>query len=178
MLAKTGSRDTFRVVKIRTRSRYAVRALLELALHYGEGPLMMQSIADKQGVSRKYLDAIFASLKSSGIVRSRRGAGGGHMLTRDPATVTLDEVFRALDGPTALVDCVADADICERSSRCVTRTVWAKVGDAIDVALHGITLADLMREHKELEAGACEHTRAYLDDDDPNDLEAAIDLMT
>lgn len=153
--------------------------MLELALYYGKGPLMMQAIADKQGVSRKYLDAIFASLKSAGLVRSRRGAGGGHMLGKDPEEITLDEVFRALDGPTALVDCVADSEICQRSHRCVTRGVWSKVGDAIDGALSAISLADLVREHKEIEEGRCEHPRrAYIDDDDPEDLDAAAAAMT
>lgn len=142
-------------MKIRTRSRYAVRALLELALYHGKGPLMMQTIAEKQGVSRKYLDAIFTSLKTAGLVRSRRGAGGGHMLAREPHEIHLDEVFRALDGPTALVDCVADSEICQRSHRCVTRGVWKTVGDAIDDALSKISLADLVKEHKEIEDGAC-----------------------
>ncbi len=140
---------------------------------------MMQKIADKQGVSRKYLDAIFASLKSAGLVRSRRGAGGGHMLGRDPAEITLDEVFRALDGPTALVDCVSDGEVCQRSLRCVTRGVWQKVGDAIDGALSAISLADLVREYQEIEEGRCELSeRAYINDDDPEDLDAAAAALT
>ena len=154
-LAKSHLRDTFSAVKIRTRSRYAVRALLELALYYGKGPLMMQTIATNQGVSRKYLDAIFSSLKSAGLVHSRRGAGGGHMLARDPAEIDLGEIFTALDGPMALVDCVADPAVCQRSHRCVTRSVWDQVGKALDAALSSITLADLVREHQELEKGPC-----------------------
>lgn len=118
---------------------------------------MMQAIATNQGVSRKYLDAIFASLKSAGLVRSRRGAGGGHMLARDPAEIHLGEVFKALDGPMALVDCVADPVLCKRSHRCVTRGVWDQVGKALDAALNSITLADLVREQRELEKGPCTH---------------------
>jgi Rrf2 family cysteine metabolism transcriptional repressor len=129
--------------------------LLELALHYGKGPLMMQTIAEKQGVSRKYLDAIFASLKSAGLVRSRRGAGGGHLLARDPNDIKLGDIFRALDGPVALVDCVSDPQICGRSHRCVTKSVWGKVSDAIEATLNSFTLGDLVREHHELESGAC-----------------------
>lgn len=172
-LAKSLLRDTFCAVKIRTRSRYAVRALLELALYYGKGPLMMQAIATNQGVSRKYLDAIFASLKSAGLVRSRRGAGGGHMLARDPADIHLGEVFKALDGPMALVDCVADPVLCQRSHRCVTRGVWDQVGKALDAALSSITLADLVREQRELEKGPCTHGKrgkSILDElDEAND---------
>jgi len=116
---------------------------------------MMQIIAENQGVSRKYLDAIFASLKSAGLVRSRRGAGGGHLLAKDPADIDLGDVFRALDGPVALVDCVADPEICSRSHRCVTKTVWTEVSKAIEKTLSSFTLADLVREHHELEHGSC-----------------------
>ena len=116
---------------------------------------MMQTIAERQGVSRKYLDAIFTSLKSAGLVRSRRGAGGGHLLARDPADIQLGEIFRALDGPVALVDCVADPQVCARSHRCVTKGVWAEVSDAVERTLNSFTLADLVREHRELEQGAC-----------------------
>jgi len=134
-------------VKTSTRSRYGVRALLELALHYGEGPQMMQAIADSQGVSRKYLDTIFASLKSAGLVRSRRGIGGGHLLARQPEQIRLGEVLRALEGPLALVDCTGAPEICERSHRCVARDVWADIGAAVEKVLDGITLADLVKKH-------------------------------
>lgn len=136
-------------MKISTRSRYGLRALLELALHHGEGPLMMQSIADSQGVSRKYLDSIFASMKTAGLVRSRRGVGGGHLLAKDPEQIKLSDVLRALEGPLSLVDCVGDAELCDRSHRCVTRDVWTEVGSAIDNVLRGITLADLVKNHYE-----------------------------
>lgn len=121
--------------------------MVELALHHGEGPTMMQSIADSQGVSRKYLDTIFASLKSAGLVRSRRGIGGGHMLGKAPEDIKLSEVLRALEGPLSLVDCVGTPDLCNRSHRCVTRDVWSEVGQAIQDVLQNITLADLVARH-------------------------------
>lgn len=121
--------------------------MVELALHHGEGPTMMQNIADSQGVSRKYLDTIFASLKSAGLVRSRRGIGGGHMLGKDPEKIKLSEILRALEGPMSLVDCVGSPDLCTRSHRCVTRDVWSDVGAAITGVLDGITLADLVEQH-------------------------------
>lgn len=121
--------------------------MLELAIHYGEGPVMMQSIADSQGVSRKYLDTIFTSLKNAGLVHSRRGIGGGHVLTRDPEKVRLGEILRAIEGPISLVDCVSDPAVCERSHRCVTRDVWTEVSSAIENVLDKITLAELVRKH-------------------------------
>ena len=77
--------------------------MLELALHHGEGPVMMQSIADNQGVSRKYLDTIFSSLKNAGLIHSRRGIGGGHVLGRPPADIRVGDILRAIEGPLTLV---------------------------------------------------------------------------
>ncbi len=134
-------------MKISTKARYGLRAMLELALHYGQGPVMMQSIADNQGVSRKYLDTIFTSLKNAGLVHSRRGIGGGHVLTRDPEKVQVGEILRAIEGPISLVDCVSDPKLCDRSHRCVTRDVWSEVSDAIEKVLDNITLAELVRKH-------------------------------
>ena len=123
--------------------------MVELALHYGEGPVMMQSIADSQGVSRKYLDTIFTSLKSAGLVRSRRGIGGGHMLAKAPDTILLGDVLRALEGPISLVDCVGCPDICDRIDQCVTRDVWEAVGNAIEGVLDAMTLTDLVKKQQE-----------------------------
>lgn len=133
-------------MKISTRNRYGLRALLELTKHYGKGPLMMQIIADNQHVSRKYLDAIFASFKTAGIVRSKRGVGGGHSLARDPATITVHDVFLALDGPVSLVDCVKDTNVCKQSHRCVTRDVWTEMEKAMEGVLDNYTLAGLVEQ--------------------------------
>lgn len=134
-------------MKISTRSRYGLRASIELALNYGKGPLMMQTIAKKQSISRKYLDTIFTSLKNAGLIRSRRGVGGGHRLVRDPNSIKLGELFKALEGPILLVDCVEDMSICEEANSCVTRELWIEVCQAIEQALNKYTLADLMQKH-------------------------------
>ncbi len=139
---------SIKAVKISTRSRYGLRALIELALQHGKGPLMMQTIAENQNISRKYLDAIFATLKTAGLIRSRRGVGGGHVLAKDPEEIRLGDVMRALEGPLSLVDCVQDPEVCEASHRCVTRGVWAEVGEAIENVLDNITLADLVKKHQ------------------------------
>ena len=121
--------------------------MLELALHYGEGPVMMQTIAQNQEVSRKYLDTIFASLKNAGLIHSRRGIGGGHLLAKEPQAIRLGDIFRAIEGPLSLVDCIDSPDICNRSLRCVTRDVWSEVSHAIEGVLDNITLADLVQRH-------------------------------
>jgi Rrf2 family protein len=121
--------------------------MLELALHHGEGPVMMQSIAANQGVSRKYLDTIFASLKNGGLIHSRRGVGGGHVLARSPEEIRVGDILRAIEGPISLVDCVRDPSYCARTHRCMTRDVWSEVTRAIDQVLDSMTLADLLRKH-------------------------------
>lgn len=135
-------------MKISTRSRYGLRALIELALQHGQGPIMMQTIAENQNISRKYLDSIFATLKAAGLVRSRRGVGGGHILAKEPEQIHLADVLRALEGPINLVDCVGDPEICESSPSCVTRGVWSEVGAAIENVLNNITLADLVKQQQ------------------------------
>lgn len=130
--------------------------MLELAHHHGQGPVMMQSIATNQGVSRKYLDTIFSSLKNAGLIHSRRGIGGGHVLARPPDQIRVGDVMRAIEGPISLVDCVRDAAYCARSHRCATRDVWTEVTEAIEHVLDGITLADLLKRHHGVESGSSE----------------------
>ncbi len=121
--------------------------MLELALHQGEKPVMMQTIAENQGISRKYLDTIFSSLKNAGLVYSRRGIGGGHTLAKDPEKIRVGDIWRAIEGPIALVGCVNDPIFCERSPGCITRGVWIDVNRAVEHVLDGITLAELVRRH-------------------------------
>ncbi len=131
-------------MKITTRGRYGLRAILGLARRYGEGPVLAGTLAQCEGVSRKYLHALLASLKAGGLVRSVRGAGGGFELSRPPAQIHLDEVLRAAEGPLCLVDCVAKADRCQRSSDCTARRVWQKLSSEIENVLKGVSLQDLL----------------------------------
>jgi Rrf2 family protein len=131
-------------MKITTRGRYGLRAILGLARCYGEGPVLAATLAQREGVSRKYLHALLGSLKAAGLVRSVRGAGGGFELSRAPQEVRLDEVLRAAEGPLCLVDCVARPDRCKRSSDCTARRVWQKLSREIENVLKGVSLQDLL----------------------------------
>ena len=135
-------------MQISTKIRYGLRALVELARRREEDAVAMGSIAADLGLSRKYLDTIFMSLRIAGLVRTRRGPGGGNTLTRAPEEIRLGEVLRILDGPYGLVDCVGEPDTCARSSICVTRDVWSEVDEAIQGVLDDITLADLVRQQR------------------------------
>ena len=131
-------------MKLSTRGRYAARALLDLALVEGNGPTSLKDIAARQDVSPKYLDQILSQLRNAGIVRAMRGSKGGFSLAVDPKDLRLLDIISVMEGQTAIVDCVAESDICDRSATCVTRDVWAEVSEAIDGVLGGITLADLV----------------------------------
>jgi Rrf2 family protein len=131
-------------MKITTRGRYGLRAMIALARGYGGPPMLMQTLAEGEGLSRKYLHALLAGLHEAGLVRSTRGAGGGFQLSRAPAEIRLDEILRAVEGPLCLVDCVAAANSCDRSRRCTARRVWQDLSRGIEKLLSGVTLQDLV----------------------------------
>lgn len=139
-------------MKLSTRTRYGMRALLELARHYGKGPLQTRTIAEHEDISGKYLEQLMATLKSAGFVRSLRGSKGGYMLAKAPNQIRLNEVFNCLEGPVATVECVEDEDYCERVADCVTRGVWSQVQQAITNVLQSITLQDLVDRAKDKQA--------------------------
>ena len=135
-------------MKLSTRSRYGMRAVLELALEYGKGPLQINTIAQREGISNKYLEQLVAILKSSGLLKSVRGPKGGYLLAKPPTQVTLYEVFRVLEGPMDIVDCLVHEDFCPRCSDCITRQVWSKIANAMVDVLDSITLQDLAAESR------------------------------
>ena len=135
-------------MKLSTRTRYGIRAVIELAQHEDKRPLQLKAIAERQGISIKYLEQLMGILRSAGFVRSVRGAKGGYVLGRPAGEITLYEVFRSLEGSFTTTECVEDASSCERSADCAARTVWVQVEEAIRRVLSGITLADLIEQPK------------------------------
>jgi Rrf2 family cysteine metabolism transcriptional repressor len=132
-------------MKISTRTRYGMRAILELACAYGSEPLQIKLIADRQKISNKYLEQLIAIIKSAGLVRSVRGPHGGYVLARDPAEIKLSEIFTVLEGQTLTVDCVDHQEVCENCSDCITRKLWKQINDAILGVLENQTLQDLVK---------------------------------
>ncbi len=131
-------------MRLSTRSRYGLRALVALAESKTPEGRCAREIADEEALSKKYLESILAQLRTAGFVRSVRGAHGGYLLARNSTELTVGEVVRALEGNMSLVECVDDLDCCERSHDCPTRPVWVKAERAISDALNGITLASLI----------------------------------
>ena len=135
-------------MKLSTKTRYGIRAVIELAEHYGQGPVQLKMISKDQDISIKYLEQIISLLKSSGIVNSARGAKGGYFLAKPPEHIKLSECFNCLEGPVSTVECVENQGYCEKTKNCIAREVWAEVEKAIFAVLDSFTLQDLVEKAK------------------------------
>jgi Rrf2 family cysteine metabolism transcriptional repressor len=131
-------------MKLSTRTRYGVRAILELAENAGKDPLQLKIIARRQDISAKYLEQLMATLKSAGFVRSIRGAKGGYVLAKPADKIRLNEVFHCLEGSVTTAECVEDENYCQRAAGCAARLVWAEVHQAIEKVLEATTLQSLI----------------------------------
>ena len=136
-------------MKLSTKGRYGARAVLELALRYGKGPVMVKEIAESQDISERYLEHILNSLRISGLVKSTRGAHGGYELAKPPAHITLGEVIRSLEGPIEIVACTEDK-VCTRTQLCVTHRIWCEVRSAVENVIDSISLAKMAERHESL----------------------------
>lgn len=130
-------------MKLSTKVRYGVRAMIDLANHQNEEPVLVKSISDRQEISKKYLESLLAVLKAAGLVRSVRGAKGGYRLAQTPEGITLEQITNALDGPPILVECLEDPGLCSRSSSCAARELWGEMTAGLQGKLRDTTLADL-----------------------------------
>ncbi|MCU0915949.1 MAG: Rrf2 family transcriptional regulator [Planctomycetes bacterium] len=135
-------------MKLSTRTRYGMRAIIELAQHEGKRPLQLRTIADRQGISVKYLEQLMSLLRSAGFVRSVRGSKGGYILARPAGEIPLSEVFRCLEGAVTTTECTEDEDYCKRSADCVARELWIEVEAAIHHVLSSVSLADMVKKAK------------------------------
>jgi Rrf2 family transcriptional regulator, cysteine metabolism repressor len=131
-------------MKLSSRSRYGFRAILELAIEYGKGPMQIKTISDRESISNKYLEQLIAMLKAAGLVRSMRGPKGGYVLARPPKDIKLSEIFTTLEGPLLTVECLDHPEICPRMADCVTRDLWAQLQEAVLKILDSKTLQDMV----------------------------------
>lgn len=134
-----------RAVRVSTRGDYASRALLSLALHQGNGPTSVRDIAERTGLPQPYLEQILLACKGAGLVRSKRGVGGGYLLAREVDDITLSEIVSAVDGPIVAGD-FGDPHTdgaCDHEGQCVLLSVWSHVGDHMRDLLGSFTLADI-----------------------------------
>ena len=131
-------------MKVPMKVDYGVRALVELASHYGDGPVQTSEIAMRQAIPESYLDQVLTTLHKFGLIRSRRGPLGGHTLAKDPAEINLGMVMSTLEGNTPALDCLIEPAECTLAVTCSQRGVWRSVDEAVQQLLSSTTVADLV----------------------------------
>ena len=134
-------------MRLTTKSRYGTRAIFDIAYHAAGRPIQIKDISRRQEIPQRYLEQIFQKLKKANIVKSVRGPGGGYVLARDPADITVGDVIKAVKEPIDPVFCVDNEyksnKKCNRSDQCVTRLVWKEAGEKITEYFDSITVNDL-----------------------------------
>lgn len=137
-------------MKMSTKGRYGIKAMLELALSYDREMVSVRSIAEKQNISELYLEQIFSLLRKEKLVKSLRGAKGGYSLSRNPKEITIKNIMDALEGPISISNCIEKDAKCDKLDKCATRVLWVKLRDAIDNIFSSVTLQDIIDEHNKL----------------------------
>lgn len=137
-------------MKLSTKTRYGTRMILDMAQHHGQGAIQLGEIANRQGISLKYLEQIIRPLKQAGYIKSFRGAKGGHILSKPPEAITVGEVVEVLEGGNTLIHCDKDPENCERVDSCLSRYLWQEAATAMFQRLSTITFADLIRLEKDI----------------------------
>jgi Rrf2 family transcriptional regulator, iron-sulfur cluster assembly transcription factor len=130
-------------MKLTTKGRYAVTAMLDLALHQGQGPINLSDISSRQGISLSYLEQLFSRLRKQGLVSSSRGPGGGYALGREAAEISVSDVIRAVDETVDATRCHGQKN-CHGEDRCLTHDLWEELSQQITGFLSGISLASLV----------------------------------
>ena len=134
-------------MKLTSKGRYAVTAMLDVALHSTRGPVPLADISERQEISLSYLEQLFSRLRKEKLVDSVRGPGGGYLLGRDAMRIAVGEVIRAVDESVDATRCQGQAD-CQGGERCLTHSLWQDLSDRISVFLDSITLGELMSQRQ------------------------------
>ncbi len=132
-------------MRLTTKGRYAVTAVLDLALHEDNGPVSLAAISERQQISLSYLEQLFAKLRRNDIVTSTRGPGGGYMLKNKVDEISVSDIILAVDESCKVVDC-ADTDGCHGDYQCLTHDLWQELSNEIRSFLDGITLSEIMSQ--------------------------------
>jgi Rrf2 family iron-sulfur cluster assembly transcriptional regulator len=140
-------------MRLTTKGRYAVTAMLDLALHQRRGPIALSEISQRQGISLSYLEQLFSRLRRNGLVTSTRGPGGGYSLSRVAQEIAIAEIILAVDERVDSTSCGGNED-CQRHQRCLTHGLWEALSDQIRDFLGQISLADVMGRNSVLEVAA------------------------
>ena len=143
-------------MKLSTKGRYGLRAVLDLAVHDTDEAVALSQIAERQGISMNYLEQLIPKLRKAGIVKGIRGAQGGYILAKPADKISTGDILRALEGDLNPVDCAEITNgesTCSNSDTCVTKYVWKRISDSINDAVDGIMLSELVEESKRVQTG-------------------------
>lgn len=140
-------------MKLSTKGRYGLRAMVDLAENSENGPVSIQSIAKRQDLSDKYLEQLLGMLKKAGLVKSIRGTQGGYQTAKPMANISVGDILRALEGDLTLVDCTGleKETSCKAAKFCVTKYVWKKIDDSLEDTVNSITLEELVEQSRSLQ---------------------------
>ncbi|WP_288678280.1 Rrf2 family transcriptional regulator [uncultured Clostridium sp.] len=134
-------------MKLSTKGRYGVKAMVDLAINYGGSPVSIKSISQRQNISEYYLEQLFSSLRKAKLIKSIRGAQGGYILNRQPEDITVSDIIEVLEGPIEISDCL-DGVTCNNVDCCATRLLWKKIKTSIDEVTNSVTLKDIVEDYK------------------------------
>ncbi len=136
-------------MNITSKGRYALRVMLDLAQHPEDGFVSLKTVAERQGISMKYLESIVGSLKKAELLDSTRGKEGGYRLSREPAAYTVEEILRSIEDNLAPVSCIKDGSIqCDRAAACLTIPMWKELDEITNAYLKTVSLEDLLTGQK------------------------------
>ena len=136
-------------MKLSTKGRYGVKAMVELAINYGGAPLSIKTISKRQNISEYYLEQLFSPLRKAKLITSIRGAQGGYVLSREPKDITVAEIMYVLEGPIEIAECI-DGVSCDNLDCCATRLLWAKIKNSIDYVMKSVTLQDIVNDYERI----------------------------
>lgn len=135
-------------MRLSTKGQYGLRAVLDLADRYGQGPIPLNTIAEREEISEHYLEQLMGQLRKAGIVTSIRGAQGGYQLSKTPDEITVADIIEIMEGPIVPVDCLINDEGCKRTTICAAQGLWKRLADAMNEVLGSTTLADLVEENR------------------------------
>lgn len=139
-------------MKLSTKGRYGVKAMVDLAIHYGEEPSSIKSISERQNISEYYLEQLFSPLRKADLIKSIRGAQGGYILSRSPKDITVADIMRVLEGPIEISECIEENNerSCSNIDCCATRLLWSRIKESIDSVMESTTLQDMVDDYNNM----------------------------
>lgn len=138
-----------KILKLSTKGRYGVKAMLDLAINYGGEPICIKSISERTGITEYYLEQLFSHLRKAGLIKSVRGTKGGYTLTKEPKDITVYEIMEVLEGPIEISDCIDD-DKCSNTDCCASRLLWVRIKDSIEEVFKDTTLENMVSDYNSM----------------------------